>query len=265
MMRIVGFLLAMVAPASAQWLHYPTAGVPRLAGGQPNLAAPTPRTADGKPDFSGTWGVDTQSAADEFNGAAVQRTRQFRDIGAGLKDGLPYQPWAEEMRKTRAAEHSKDNPDVRCLPLGILQMHTHPFPRRIVQVPGFIAILHERDMEYRQIFTDGRPALKDPEPSWNGYSTGHWDGDTLVVETTGFRDGLWADYDGSPLTGAARMTERFRRPNFGKLEIAVTVDDPKAYTRPWTVTLLQHIVLDQDLLEYVCLEGERDLTHMVGK
>src|SRR5258708_22379513 len=123
------------------------------------------------------------------------------------------------------------------MPLGILQMDTHPFPRRIVQAPGFIAILHERDMEYRQIFTDGRPPLSDPQPSWNGYSTGHWDGDTLVVETNGFRDGLWADYNGSPITEAARSTERFRRVNFGTMEIEVTVNDPKAYTKPWTVKL----------------------------
>jgi hypothetical protein len=264
-MALAAVLAVFSAPLSAQWLHYPTAGVPRLPNGQPNLSAPAPRAADGKPDFSGTWGADTERTADEFAGPAVPRTRQFRDIGAGLEGRLPYQPWAAELRDKRAADKAKDNPDVRCLPLGILQMHTHPFPRRIVQAPGFLAILHERDMEYRQIFTDARPVLKDPSPSWNGYSTGKWEGDTLVVQTNGFRDGLWADYDGSPMTDAAKMTERFRRPNFGKLEIEVTVDDPKAYTRPWTIKLNQHIVLDQDLLEYVCLEGERDLNHMVGK
>jgi hypothetical protein len=144
-------------------------------------------------------------------------------------------------------------------------MQTHPFPSRIVQTPGFITILHERDMEYRQIFTDARPLPTDPQPSWNGYSSGKWEGDTLVVDTIGFRDGLWADYNGSPLTGAARITERFRRLNYGTLEIEVTVDDPKAYTKPWTVKLNQSIVLDEDLLEYVCLEGEKDVVHMVGK
>src|SRR5258708_17744148 len=144
-------------------------------------------------------------------------------------------------------------------------MQTHPMARRIVQVPGFIGILHERDMEYRQIFTDGRSLPNDPQPSWNGYSSGTWDGDTLVVVTIGFREGLWADYDGSPLTGAARITERFRRLNYGSMEVDVTVADPKAYTRPWTVKLKQSIVLDEDLLEYVCLEGERDVPHLVGK
>ncbi|MBZ5632636.1 MAG: hypothetical protein LAO55_05840 [Acidobacteriia bacterium] len=137
--------------------------------------------------------------------------------------------------------------------------------RRIVQVPGFITILHERDMEYRQIFTDGRPLPSDPNPSWNGFSSGKWEGDTLVVQTVGFRDDLWADYNGSPLTDAAKITERFRRLNYGNMEVEVTVEDLKAYTKPWTVTLHQSIVLDTDVLEYVCLENEKDVTHMVGK
>jgi len=163
------------------------------------------------------------------------------------------------------ADFSGDNPDVRCMPLGVLQMQTHPFMRRIVQTPGFMAILHERDMEYRQIFTDGRPLPADPNPSWNGYSSGKWEGDTLVVQTIGSRDDLWADYNGSPLTEAAKITERFRRVNFGNLEIEVTVEDLKAYTKPWTVTLHQTIVLDTDVLEYVCVENEKDVKHMVGK
>src|SRR6266849_1821087 len=134
---------AMVASAHAQWLNYPTAGVPHLANGQPNLSAPAPRTADGKPDLSGIWMVDAQGAPDGFGGIA-QGTTQFWDIDFGLKGGLPYQPWAAELRKARKLEHSKDSPGVRCLPVGIIQMHTVPFPRRIVQAPGFIALLHER-------------------------------------------------------------------------------------------------------------------------
>jgi len=134
-----------------------------------------------------------------------------------------------------------------------------------VQTPGFVAILHERDMEYRQIFTDNRPLPSDPNPSWNGYSSGKWEGDTLVVETIGFRDNLWADYNGSPLTEAAKITERFRRLSFGNLEVEVTVEDLKAYTKPWTVKLNQSIVLDTDILEYVCVENEKDVAHMVGK
>ena len=255
--------LAMAGSVHAQWLNYPTAGVPRLPNGQPNLSAPAPRTADGKPDLSGIWMVDAQGAPDGFGGVA-QGTSQFWDIDVGLKGGLPYQPWAAEVRKARKSEHSKDSPGVRCLPVGILQMHTVPFPRRIVQAPGFIALLHERE-GFRQIFTDGRPVLSDAQPTWLGYSTGKWDGNTLVVQTTGFREGLWADNNGTPLTGAAKITERFRRPNFGKLEVEVTVDDPKAYTKPWTVMVNQSIMLDTDLLEYVCTEGERDVGHMVGK
>jgi hypothetical protein len=246
-------LAACSAPLSAQWLHYPTAGVPKTPGGSPDLGAPAPRAADGKPDLSGIWEPVQQPTPQPVNPAIQQRVSQFWNIGAGLKDGLPYQPWAADLRKAREAAQSKDNPDVRCLPLGILQ------------VPGYITILHERDMEYRQIFTDGRALPKDAQPSWNGYSTGRWDGETLVVETNGFRDGLWADYNGSPITSAAKITERFRRPNYGALEIEVTVDDPKAYTKPWTVSLKQSIVLDADLLEYVCLENEKDFSHMVGK
>jgi hypothetical protein len=258
-------LAACSAPLFAQWLHYPTSGVPKRIDGSPDLGAPAPRAADGKPDLSGIWEPVQQPAPQPVNPAIQQRVSQFWNIGAGLKDGLPYQPWAADLRKAREAAQSKDNPDVRCLPLGILQMHAHPFPRRIVQVAGYITILHERDMEYRQIFTDGRTLPKDPQPSWNGYSTGRWEGETLVVETNGFREGLWADYNGSPITSAAKITERFRRLNYGTLEIEVTVDDPKAYTKPWTVTLKQSIVLDADLLEYVCLENEKDVSHMVGK
>jgi hypothetical protein len=128
-----------------------------------------------------------------------------------------------------------------------------------------IAILYEKNNEFRQIFTDGRRIPIDPEPAWRGYSSGAWQGDTLVVQTSGFRDDLWADANGNPLTDAAKVTERFRRPNYGTLEIQITVDDRKAYTAPWTVTIQQHIKLDTDLLEYVCLENEQDRPHLVGK
>jgi hypothetical protein len=260
-------LLLAVVPAvlSAQWFHYPTAGVPKTKDGKPNLAAPAPRTADGKPDLSGIWQPLSRNRGPESLEGQANRATQFWDIGMGLPGGLPYQPWAAEVHQKRMENFSGDNPDVRCLPLGVLQMQTHPMIRRIVQVPGFMTILHERDMEYRQIFTDGRALPSNRNPSWNGYSSGKWMGDTLVVETMGFRDGLWADYNGSPLTDAAKITERFRRVNFGNMEIQVTVEDLKAYTRPWTVTLHQTIVLDTDVLEYVCLENEKDVKHMVGK
>jgi hypothetical protein len=144
-------------------------------------------------------------------------------------------------------------------------MLAHPLPKKILQTPGLVVILHERNMEFRQIHTDGRRLPEDPQPAWYGYSTGRWEGDTLVVETNGLRDGLWADFWGSPLTDAARLTERYRRPNFGTLEIQVTVNDPKAYLRPFTVNVDQHLALDTDLLEYACLENEKDVPHLVGK
>jgi len=254
---------ASVLPA--QWLNYPTAGVPRKADGKPNLSAPAPRTTGGKPDLSGIWAPVRSRPLDESLAGQANATGPFWDFGSVVPGGLPYLPWAAELRNKRFADHSKDNPDVNCMPLGILQMDTHPFMRRFIQTPGYLAILHERDLEYRQIFTDGRPLPADPQPSWNGYSTGKWAGDTLVVETIGFRDGLWADYDGSPITPAAKITERFRRLNYGSMQIEMTVDDPKAYSKPWTAKIDLALQLDMDLLEYVCLEGEKDAVHMVAK
>jgi hypothetical protein len=255
----------LCAPAWAQWLNYPTPGIPRLPNGKPNLTAPAPRDNGGKPDLSGIWAPVRQRPLNESLEGQLNATGPFWDFGSVVPGGLPYQPWAAEERNQRFADHSKNNPDAHCMPLGILQMNTHPFPRRFIQAPGYLAILHERDLEYRQIFTDGRPLPDDPQPSWNGYSTGKWEKDTLVVETIGFRDGLWADYDGSPLTAEAKITERFHRANFGAMEIEMTVDDPKAYTKPWTVKLNLELQPDLDLLEYVCLEGEKDSAHMVGK
>ena len=133
----------------------------------------------------------------------------------------------------------------------------------MVQTPGLLLILNEYNKTYRQIFTDGRPLPTDPQPTWDGYSIGKWDGDTVVVETTGFRDGIWLDTSGDPLTDAAKVTERFRRVNYGHLEIEFTVDDPKAYTKPWTIKLNQILMLNTDLLDYICLENEKDLRHLV--
>ncbi len=146
-----------------------------------------------------------------------------------------------------------------------MRILTFPPPRKIIQTPGEIVILSERDVTFRQIFTDGRPMPVDPSPSWNGFSTGKWDGDTLVVETNGLRDGAWLDRNGSPMTDAAKMTERFRRINYGRLEIELTVDDPKAYTKPWTVTLNQQIVLNTELLDYFCNDNGKDALMHVGK
>jgi hypothetical protein len=248
----LGVLLAAGAPA--QWLNYPTPGIPRTADGKPNLAAAAPRTVDGKPDLSGLWEPVSMGA-----------DPQFTDIAKNVAGGLPFQPWAAEAVKARRADLNKDDPDGHCQPLGLIKMHLHPYPRKMIQVPGLLLILFERNTEYRQIFTDGRPLPADPQPGYNGYSVGKWDGDTLVVESIGFKDGLWLDISGTPLTDAAKVTERFRRPNFGTLEIAVTVDDPKAYTKPWSIMVNQTIALDTDMLEFVCQENEKDVPHLVGK
>jgi len=250
-----------VSAPSAQWIKYPTAGVPRTASGKADLAARSPRLADGKPDFSGLWENDGYDPARAEGLAGGPPKTAFFDLANGLGGPPPYQPWAAALARTRAAAFGKDNPDARCMPLGPLQMMAHPLPKKIVHTPGLLVILHERNMEFRQIFSDARPMPADPNPSWNGYSTGTWDRDTLVVRTAGFRDGLWADFGGSPLTNRATITERFRRPSYGRLEVDVTVDDPGAYTRPWTVRLNQHISLDTDLLEYACLENEKDVAH----
>jgi hypothetical protein len=190
---------------------------------------------------------------------------EFADIGRSLNGGLPYQPWAAEVVKARRAENGRDDPFTHCLPGTVARIHTVPFLRKIVQTPGLLLFLSEANASYRQIFTDGRSLPVDPNPSWNGYSTGHWEGDTLVVDTSGFRDGQWLDRWGSPLTDKARMTEKFTRPVYGTLEIEFTVDDPKAYTKPWTVHVTQSIALNTELLDWVCLENEKDFPHLVGK
>jgi hypothetical protein len=258
------FLACLAAgPAAAQWVHYPTPGLPRLPGGKPNLDGPAPKTADGKPDLSGIWEPERTRPCPPEGCADLPTSEQFFDIGWKLPGGLPYQPWARELKEQRRVNASLLDPHTRCLPIGPVRQHTMPLLRKIIQSPGLLVILNERNMEYRQIFTDGRPLPHDPQPSWSGYSVGHWEGDTLIVESAGFRDDLWLDRNGSPMTSAAKLTERFRRVKFGQLAIDVTVDDPKAYTKPWTARLNEFIVPDTEMLDYVCLENEKDRQHFV--
>jgi hypothetical protein len=255
------------APAQlrAQWPDYP-------ASGKPDLKGPAPKTSYGKPDLSGVWQYmrppgtppPAPGATGEIIPASV-RTSQFWNLGASFKDGLPFQPWAAELHRQRVATNSEDNPDAHCLPLGVMQLHTHGQPRKMIQTPGVIAILYEANAGIRQIFTDGRSLPKDAEPWWFGYSTGKWDGDTLVVESSGFRDLGWLDVEGSPLTDTGKIIERFRRPDYGHLEIEVTIDDPKAYTKPWTVTVYQRLLPNTELIEFICQENERDAPHLSGK
>ena len=254
-------LLALTPLLAAQWGNHPTGRLPRDAGGKVVLTAPAPRTADGKPDLSGVWnyaGVLGVRGGPPPPPPGTPPQATFWNIEAGIKEGLPFQPWAAELRKQRMADNSKDNPDAACLPIGYMQSHTHSQPRKMIQLPELIVILYEANGGVRQIFLDGRPAPSpDAEPWWWGYSRGHWEGDTLVVESTHFKEGGWLDVNGAPLTSAAKITERFRRPTVGTLEIDVTIDDPKAYTRPWTVRVNQRLLPDTDLIEFVCLENQQ--------
>ena len=256
-------VMAASTLASGQWLHYPTADVPRNADGKPNLAAPAPRLPGGKPDFSGIWQSARKVACTpEMSrfidcGAEIGGSPLAMNIGADLPGGLPYQPWAAALVKQRTADNSKDDPHARCLPDNPPRPYGLPHMTKAVHTPRLLVLLNEVNAMYRQIFIDGRPLPVDPNPSWNGYSTAAWEGDTLVVRTNGFRDGLWLDMAGSPLTEAATMTERFRRPTYGTLEVQITVDDRKAYRRPWTVNMPQKITLDTELIDEICLENEK--------
>ena len=248
----------------AQWIHYPTADVPRKADGSPNLTAPTPRLADGKPDFSGIWHTAVINKCEPetgrfCGGTEIGGSPLALNIGQGVAGGLPYQPWAAEAVKQRFA---KDDPHVRCLPDNPPRTWVMPHLTKAVHTPRLLVLLYEVNAMYRQVFIDGRPLPEDPNPSWNGYSTAAWDRDTLVIRTAGFRDDLWIDMNGAPLTSGAVMTERLRRPNYGTLELEITVDDPKAYTRPWSVKMTQEIMLDTELMDEICLENEKSWQHM---
>ncbi len=265
---VVAAALGLSSTVFAQWLKYPTAGVPRAADGKPNLSAPTPRAPDGKPDLSGIWltgstncpqGTDSESLT---CGSELPMGREGINFGVNLPGGLPYQPWLAELAKKRTAEDSKSDPHVRCLPDTFLRAYSLPHLLKFVQTPGLLVMLNEMNAGYRQVFIDGRPLPADPVPSWQGYSTARWEGDTLVIDSAGFLDDLWIDWNGSVITEAAKVRERIRRPDYGHLEIEVTVDDPTAYTRPWTVTLRQRIALNTELVDEICLENEKSFQRM---
>ena len=261
-----GLLLCpLICPLDAQWVSYPTANVPHTPDGKPDLAAACPRTPDGKPDFSGLWIMPTKREGNANFPGCEPVSDEFVNIAASLKEGLPYQKWAADLVKTRRSEQRVNDPISNCLPMGPVRLHTWNGPKKVVQIPGLLVFMSEFGTSYRQIFTDGRPLPDDPNPSWNGYSSGKWEGDTLVVKTNGLREGIWLDATGNPMTDAVKLTERLRRPNFGTLEIELTVDDSKAYTKPWTVKLTQSIKLDTDLLDFVCVENEKDVPHLSSK
>jgi hypothetical protein len=263
--RLPALAIILSSLLNAQWIHYPTAGVPRTPDGKPNLTAPAPRTSAGRADISGMWMTPQNTSrcangCDEINIPSRENTY----FGSSLPGGLPYTKWAADLVKSRATTAARDDPHVNCLPPGYPRAWALPHITKIIDSPGIIVILDEFNASYRQIFTDGRALPVDPQPTWNGYSIGHWEGDELVVQTIGFRDDIWLDTRGSPLTEAGKLTERIRRPNFGTLEIDVTVEDAKAYTKPWTVHLKQAIVVDTEMMDEVCLENERSRSHIPG-
>ena len=241
-------VLLLSAPLAAQWLHHPTPGIPRTADGKPNLTAPAPRTPDGKPDLSGVW----QRISPKYEG----------NIAADLKPG-EIKPWAQALVEQRMEDLGKDHMALTCLPWGPNYSNSTRMAK-IVQTPSLLVMLEE-GLAYRQIFMDGRALESDPNPNWMGYSVGHWEGDALVVKSAGYNDRTWLDRDGHPHTEALRMTERYRRRDFGHLDIEVTLEDPAVYARPWTVALSAVLAADTELLESVCNESNAGREHCVGK
>lgn len=238
------------ATADGQWLNHPTPGTPRLPGGRPNLAAAAPKTADGKPDLSGVW--DVMGDMVNPNHGRV-RSKYVYDIAADIPGGAPFQPWARALHDERQQALGAGAPTERCLPHGIPDsMLTHTLPFKIVQNRGLTIILFEEFNNWRQVFTDGRALPVDPQPAWLGYSVGRWEGETWVVSTTGFNDKSWLDAGGTPHTEALRVTERFRRVDFGHMEIEFTFDDPKAFTKTWSVKTRFNLLPDTELLEFHC-------------
>ena len=238
-----------VTPLAAQWISYPTPGIPRTADGKPNLSEPAPRTADGRPDLSGIWRTGSN--------------RLLIDLAA---DGVtvPFSPWARALFEERLPNNGKDAPAVRCVSHGVTDYDASDTPTKIIQTPSVTVILYEAYNHYRQIFTDGRPLPHDPQPAWLGYSVGRWEGETFVAETIGLNDQTWLDTTGHPHTESLHITERFHRRDFGHMDIEIAIDDMQAYTKPWSVTIPKSLMPDTDLIEFMC-ENEKDHVHMVGK
>lgn len=243
---VVALGFALIAPVHAQWLNVPKAGIPRMADGRPDLNAATPRAADGRPDLSGVW----EPANFSFLQNIFAETRP---------EDVPFQPWAAAAYDARTV---KDDPANRCLPPGLPRALNNRL--KTIQAPGVVTILYEAFTQYRQIFVDGRQLPIDPNPSWFGYSIGRWDGDDFIVETMGFNDKTWLDFFGHPHTDRMHLTERYRRRDFGHLDVQVTVDDPGAYTRPFSASYPLVLMPDTDLLETICENAEQISQRLVG-
>lgn len=250
---VLAIMWAVPSVATAQWDPYPWKNMPRTPDGKVDMKAPPRRTADGKVDLSGFW----------MPGDSV---RHLLNLAVDLKpEDIPLQPWAATLYKERIDNNGIDHPGARCLPSGIPEKNNIPDGLKVVQTPDLLIFLYESRTIYRQVFTDGRPLPKDAQPTWMGYSIGRWEGDTFVIETIGQNGKTWLDMKGLPGTESLRVVERYTRPTIGVINIDVTIDDPKAYTKPWSVKLSWRLVPDTDLIESICEENNRDPGHMVGK
>jgi hypothetical protein len=261
--------------ASAQWLNYPTPGTPRTKDGKPNLSASAPRASNGKPDLSGVWQIEPPAPGEmerkvgDVGTFAVPgddpRTFSpyFFNILADFKpEDAPIRPEAAAVFAKNARRFGKDSPSSHCLPWGIPGAALISVPFKMLQTPGVTVVMYEVDNTHRQIYTDGRPLPADPQPSWQGYSTGKWEGDTLVVDTVGFNDMGWLDALGHTRSEALRVQERYRRRDFGHMELQITIQDPKIFTKPFTFKVNQLLIPDSDILETVCAENEQDRSHL---
>jgi hypothetical protein len=263
--------------AQAQWLNYPASGTPRTKDGKPNLSAKAPRADNHKPDLSGVWltefappGENERLFGESMKNFVVPGddprmfSKYLLNILVDFKpEESPMRPEAAEIFRKRTPVES---PVAQCMPQSLPRADIHSYaPFKIIQTPGLIAFLYEIDGMHRQIYTDGRKLPVDPQPLWLGYSVGRWEGDTLVVDTAGFNDKSWLDVAGHPHSDALRIEERFHRRDFGHMDLQVTVDDSKMYTKPFTIKVTELLQADSDILENVCLENEKDLGHLSGR
>jgi hypothetical protein len=248
LLSVGGLIVAAVVGLQAQWFNYPDPRIPRLPDGKPNLSAPPPRAPDGKPDFSGVWASDP-------GGYQLNITAEL--------EPEHFQPWALAVSKERANSFAAGSPTARCLPAGPT-IRSFIGPSEIVQTSRMMVLLNETTGRFRQVFLDGRTLPMDPNPTWDGYSVGSWDGDTLIVESAGYNDRSWLDFAGHPHSDALRLTERYRRTDFGHIELQITIDDPKAYRKPWTIEVGLRLIPDADLLENVCAENQQPTSKMLS-
>jgi len=261
--------------AHAQWVRYPTPGLPRTPDGKPLLTARTPRAVDGRPDLSGVWHVQPTGLAEmkrlfgsevdtiQVPGMEIDTISKYavNILQDFTPETAPVRPEVGEVLKRRGDDHPEVLPSTHCLPLGVPLSTMLSEVSKIVQTPGLTVIMLELGGT-RQIYTDGRKHVPDSSPSWLGYSVGKWEGDTLVVETVGFNGKSWLDLIGHPQSEQARIVERYRRRDVGHMDVEITIDDPTWYTKPFTVKVTHLLQADTDILEYFCAENEVDRRRM---